>query len=1271
MTPRDGTREALNTFWDRGIEIIVWTGRTETADELADWMDEHKLPYDHINVNPYQVTTTRKIQADMFLDDRGENDPEAPWPDIVKIVLKRAGHRHGQRVCHYVITGYSGAGKSTLAHKLSKATGRPIVKLDDDRLWRMNKDLADDPERYVPGTKACKRYRHLLKKLCRHALKSKKPAILEGCQFLISPGTLRGHRIIVVDADENTVIRQRLKRDASEGKIDRDGKRARIDKAKYLYRTHHPIVESLKRLGDVEVVRPPDMDRWISGQVRRRRPIRHAKADWQKYTGPSGGQGWKNSITGEIRYQTEQPGDGDGTPTAPGKPVAGPKPPEHGTPTMKEYTVPESSLSPLEAAYQDYKLASSTYGKDSVQAEEAWDQYQAAIAAQALGEVEEPEEEVELMSPQESADDAFQQYLDISEVHGSESAEADKAYKAYQTALLELAKDIGKKSDPLATAEAVAYEKLAHAKEQFGEGSPEVKAAEADYYHAWFAKSNAEKQKKEAHDIAQTAATKAVEQAADPLPKNGLGIDVTKWSQTHKTAKWAAKKIAQMEKLAAEGNWDELEKIKFVTAKKTNNYQQACIKAYELLKQQHEAETPAITSTAGWTQTGGQLGGNPGMQMVDPKTGKKYYVKFSKSPDHAAIEVLSGKLYELAGAAVPELNLVETPEGLGVAGAWLEGELTGLDVNTLNDNAIWKLSVQENFAVHAWLANWDCVGDNFPNQIMIEHADGHTGFATVDVGGSMLYGGIGAKKQFTEDVIEWSGLRNPSINPKAAQVFKSMTAQQLVDSAQKLANISDDAINTLVDKYAPKGKAAELKKVLKARRDKIADYASGLEVSYGLTPTPAAPVKPKTLEQAVTDAVHPPVPPAPPAKPQALAAYNQWAFDSLEKAGETGNLAYLEGYLESMLKSVGANPVGDQKQMLEYATKWVAILKPGGGGPPALTMTVGGGKPATPAAKPAKTPKPPKPPKIKPADFPAIPKFESGNIINVAQNKQAAQDMLDIAATGDMDKLTAFAVPPSPKLQEWKNSLVAELHNQLHPPKPPKPYKGALGKLTKVYKNPAEAKKAGCQQIGFYSVVEEPGVPKDVSFPMIVLKAKKDLNGHYLLTDKDMQKQHDQAFQSMSTGVQDKLMHYTGSGSGHMNDGFHLDKSYKEAAMAKEILEKSPEIPSGTRLWRKIHLDQSIRTNLKNSVGKVVQEPAFSSCTINEAKRSGNVVWNYTASPGTRGIYVESFTEVNGEEEMILPPGARKLITAAKEDPNTGILYVDAILLATTSGQCC
>src|SRR5581483_5417254 len=173
-----------------------------------------------------------------------------------------------------ILTGPSGVGKTFTSKLLSKVTGRPVWKVDKDELWMGSEDIIDHPERYEPGTKAYHRYRKLLKKLVRRALKRKTPSILEGCQFLVAPGTLRGHTIIVLDADESTVVRQRLQRDAEEGKLQKDGYNARREKAETLYRELRPSVDFMKSLPDVETVTPSRVVEWVNSFQRRQKTYR-------------------------------------------------------------------------------------------------------------------------------------------------------------------------------------------------------------------------------------------------------------------------------------------------------------------------------------------------------------------------------------------------------------------------------------------------------------------------------------------------------------------------------------------------------------------------------------------------------------------------------------------------------------------------------------------------------------------------------------------------------------------------------------------------------------------------------------------------------------------------------------------------------------------------------------------------------------------------------------------------------------------------------------
>jgi SPP1 gp7 family putative phage head morphogenesis protein len=86
--PREGAASALAALRRAGIRVIVWTSRGD-IDDVHTWLETWKIPYDEINQNSDYETGSRKIVADMYLDDRGEGDPDEPWPDLVKLVMRR------------------------------------------------------------------------------------------------------------------------------------------------------------------------------------------------------------------------------------------------------------------------------------------------------------------------------------------------------------------------------------------------------------------------------------------------------------------------------------------------------------------------------------------------------------------------------------------------------------------------------------------------------------------------------------------------------------------------------------------------------------------------------------------------------------------------------------------------------------------------------------------------------------------------------------------------------------------------------------------------------------------------------------------------------------------------------------------------------------------------------------------------------------------------------------------------------------------------------
>jgi hypothetical protein len=170
--------------------------------------------------------------------------------------------------------------------------------------------------------------------------------------------------------------------------------------------------------------------------------------------------------------------------------------------------------------------------------------------------------------------------------------------------------------------------------------------------------------------------------------------------------------------------------------------------------------------------------------------GNKYLIKFYDEDGQAAQEVLASILYRMADVAAPIMSFVNSPRGLGVASKWVKG--SPIDPRSKADIA----GVREGFGVDAWLANWDTVGLEYDNVLKTE-----SGYMRVDPGGSLDYRAQGDLKgsRFGNKVIEIDGLRNPTINPQAATIYKGMTNDEIGKSINRVAQVSDEDITAMVE----------------------------------------------------------------------------------------------------------------------------------------------------------------------------------------------------------------------------------------------------------------------------------------------------------------------------------------------------------------------------------------------------------------------------------------------------------------------------------------
>jgi hypothetical protein len=256
-------------------------------------------------------------------------------------------------------------------------------------------------------------------------------------------------------------------------------------------------------------------------------------------------------------------------------------------------------------------------------------------------------------------------------------------------------------------------------------------------------------------------------------------------------------------------------------------------------------------------------GSNPGAMYQE--NGDKWLVKGNakagvvtpqQNDDRAKNEVLASHLMLAAGVGAPDMKLVELEGkfggGLGVASKMVEGATSLLG----GPNDIEKAIIKKDFAVHAWLANYDVLGMGYDNTVI---KDGKA--INIDPGGALLFRAQGLPK----DLAAHGGVLDPKApefetmrknTSEQVSVFGSMTNYQLRTSAQRLENISDDTIRKLVNTYGP-GDAAfktKLAENLIERKQAIVAKANAYlnpEKEGGIPASAALGLKPERIKSTV------------------------------------------------------------------------------------------------------------------------------------------------------------------------------------------------------------------------------------------------------------------------------------------------------------------------------------------------------------------------------------------------------------------------------------
>lgn len=666
-------------------------------------------------------------------------------------------------------------------------------------------------------------------------------------------------------------------------------------------------------------------------------------------------------------------------------------------------------------------------------------------------------------------------------------------------------------------------------------------------------------------------------------------------------------------------------------------------------------------NVSGWKKLGDKLGSNPGGTYEDA-SGSKWYVKQSLSDDHAKNEFAAGLLYARANGQTTNPILVDLGNGkLGIASRWKEKE--PFDPN----NPAHVKAAQKDFAVHAWLANYDAIGTGNDNQAIINGK-----MTTVDVGGSLIYRAQGKlKDNFGNTVPEFTTMRDPEKNAYAAAVFGKMTPHELIDSIKKVEAVPDSAILNVISIYGPGDKVAreKLADTLIKRKQYLQILKANFEKHVAATTVDKPVIETKVAPAAAVARVKTPkvetggAPLAIPAKPDpskfgSAANPPNKKLIAATDAMHSAATKYANGEMskEDAVNYVASFQFGKQsyhKMAAKYQAEVLAVL--GSNVKPTQAVKVETITSATPKKKE---------PKFDPAQISAPPSFtnwggsgKGGPSSNAAvnnANEKAVQAIYHAAKLGDpnmvkslmvdvLDKNTGQVVGQQSVLDhksQWVSGYATQVMQEIEYQKnPPKQYRfkdgdpfKALSSSYPVNKNVASVDAAS--KLGNYVVL---GTPGSVTPESLGLTPK-------MPTTSTFQGAFQQSWAKIPETQKQALKSYTGSGYASQNQSLWTgNPSGKAKSAAQAINTHGHEVTPGTILSRKITLNSAEIAKMKP--GMILQEPAISSTSVDPGVWSGNVHYKMVAGPGVKGLYIASESHHGGEKELLLPPNTRMLIT--------------------------
>mgnify|MGYP001580773464 CR=1 FL=1 len=191
------------------------------------------------------------------------------------------------------------------------------------------------------------------------------------------------------------------------------------------------------------------------------------------------------------------------------------------------------------------------------------------------------------------------------------------------------------------------------------------------------------------------------------------------------------------------------------------------------------------------------LPGSTNPKLMEDKDGKQYVVKTKTSNvGHVVNEALSDELYRKLGVDVPDSKIVANPDNsVSKVSEFLKGETYAEFGKSETYKDVVREEASKNFVADALMANWDVAGLSNDN-LMVSGDKVYR----IDNGGALRYRAQGALKEgFDGQVKELDTLRNPSMNPNTADLFKNVTEKDIQDQIKGILPKRDEFLKAIPD----------------------------------------------------------------------------------------------------------------------------------------------------------------------------------------------------------------------------------------------------------------------------------------------------------------------------------------------------------------------------------------------------------------------------------------------------------------------------------------